>query len=84
VSTTTGEEYYLNIWTSESQYEFPAQPVLPTGWTLAKSTTTGEDYYIDTATGDSTFDYPSAPTATTRPPVRHKSPRATQQRAPGP
>lgn len=60
-SKNTGKVYYINIWSRESQYEFPAMPALPAGWSMALSTSTGEPYYVNSVTGDTQFEFPSGP-----------------------
>ena len=60
-SKNTGKVYYINKWTRESQYEFPAMAALPAGWTAALSTTTGEQYYVNSVSGETQFEFPDAP-----------------------
>jgi uncharacterized protein YbdZ (MbtH family) len=60
-SKNTGKVYYINRWTRESQYEFPAMEALPPGWTAALSTTTGEKYYVNSVSGETQFEFPEGP-----------------------
>jgi uncharacterized protein YbdZ (MbtH family) len=60
-SKNTGKVYYINRWSRESQYEFPAMDALPAGWTAALSTTTGEKYFVNSVSGETQFEFPEAP-----------------------
>lgn len=62
VSRSTGETYYRNNETGETQWEPPdatATP-LPPGWMAIESTDTGQTYYVCSDTGELTFDRPTA------------------------
>jgi hypothetical protein len=71
-SRTTGEMYFVNSITGESQFEAPpglaapaapaapaAHSGLPPNWMTQVSRSTGETYYVNTLTGESTFDLPT-------------------------
>ena len=60
-SKNTGKVYYINRWTRESQYEFPAMDALHAGWTAALSTTMGEKYFVNSVSGETQFEFPDAP-----------------------
>ena len=85
VSTTSGETYYVNSETLDSQYEFPTGPTseyvakspsatssgstLPAGWTTQVSRSSGDTYYVNQVTGDSQFEVPTAPAGTKKQPA---------------
>ncbi len=62
VSRSTGEAYYRNDETGETQWEPPVATVapLPPGWTAVESSDTGQTYYVCSGTGELTFDRPTA------------------------
>eukprot|EP01051_Picozoa_sp_SAG22_P016354 SAG22_NODE_2294_length_2748_cov_1.243488_2_plen_357_part_00 len=57
-SRSTGETYYVNTVTGESQFEPPDGPAVPSGWSLQRSRSTREVYYVNDATGESQFEPP--------------------------
>ncbi len=61
VSRSTGETYYRNDETGETQWEPPVANVapLPAGWTAVESSDTGQTYYVCSHTGELTFDRPT-------------------------
>eukprot|EP01052_Picozoa_sp_SAG31_P016338 SAG31_NODE_1078_length_10032_cov_4.602034_6_plen_282_part_00 len=66
-SRSTGETYYVNTATGESQFEFPVAPTtLPTGWSLARSRSTSDIYYVNEKTGHTQFEVPNAPATTSQ------------------
>eukprot|EP01043_Picozoa_sp_COSAG02_P066195 COSAG02_NODE_10221_length_1992_cov_4.311675_2_plen_227_part_01 len=56
-SRSTGEEYYVNLVTEESTYEWPTASALPAGWTHGISRSTGYLYFVS-PTGESTYESP--------------------------
>jgi uncharacterized protein YbdZ (MbtH family) len=57
-SKGTGKVYYINHWTRELQYEYPAMEALPPGWTAVCSTTTGEKRYVNAFSGHTQLEFP--------------------------
>jgi hypothetical protein len=80
-SKNTGKVYYINIWTRESQYEFPAIPALPAGWTMAISTSTGEPYFVNSVSGETQFEFPDGPAEGAEEPVAPPAPAAPASEA---
>eukprot|EP01047_Picozoa_sp_COSAG01_P023225 COSAG01_NODE_1400_length_10454_cov_11.412747_2_plen_291_part_00 len=62
VSRSTGETYFVNGHTGESQYEIPTEAAerLPPGWEARVSRTTGDTYYVHLASNESTYHRPTA------------------------
>ena len=63
VSTTTGDTYYENMNTGETQWDFPTQEPeefpLPDGWAIHISNTTGRRYYENLFTGENQWIRPT-------------------------
>ena len=80
VSRSTGQLYYINTVTRESQYDFPAGiPPLPLGWSIELSRSTGTIYFVDCTTGFGQYHHPlstpqgTSPTKESRTPIRSPS-----------
>lgn len=58
-SSKSGEEYYHNIYTGSSQWDWPTHEPLPYGWEAAVSKRTGAIYYIDVARNVAQYEHPS-------------------------
>jgi serine/threonine protein kinase len=58
MSRSTGDTYYLNTVTGETQFE---RPTLPDGWEQMKSRSTGDTYYLNTVTSETQFEPPTLP-----------------------
>lgn len=64
-SRSTGDVYYLNLVTGDTQWEPPASSSsepLPQGWERCQSNDTGDIYYLNRLTGEIQFDSPSSST----------------------
>ena len=59
ISRATGQLYYINTVTRESQYDFPTGiPPLPLGWSIELSRSTGTIYFVDSTTGIGQYHHP--------------------------
>ena len=55
----SGEEFYHNAMTGQSQWQWPTNEPLPSGWEAAVSRSTGAIYYHHTATGHTQYERPA-------------------------
>ena len=58
-TSDSGEEFYHNAMTRQSQWQWPTDERLPSGWEAAVSRSTGAIYYHDTATGHTQYERPA-------------------------
>jgi hypothetical protein len=85
VSRSTGETYFVNDHTGESQYEIPTEAAerLPPGWEARVSRTTGDTYYVHLASNESTYHRPTAADGDALPAVAVVHPTDSHVGAPG-